>query len=97
MTYKPLEEGLAIKQSDIHGHGLFATREWAVGEMIGITHVQDERFQDGWSRTPTGGFLNHSEIPNVKIVTDHDMKRGKVLRHIREGEELTTLYHLYAI
>ena len=97
MTYKPLEEGLAIKESGIHGQGLFATRDWKVGEVIGITHLQDERFQDGWCRTPAGGFINHSETPNLKIVNDNDMKYGKVLRHIKEGEEVTVFYHLYSI
>lgn len=96
-TFRPLREGLRIGESKINGQGLFATKDWKVGEVIGVTHLQDERFQDGWCRTATGGFINHSDTPNIKIVNDNDMKYGKALRHIFEGEEMTSFYHLYSI
>tara|TARA_R110001599_G_scaffold192108_1_gene387392 strand:+ start:1281 stop:1664 length:384 start_codon:yes stop_codon:yes gene_type:complete len=96
-TFRPLREGLRIRESNINGQGLFATRDWKVGEVIGITHLQDERFQDGWCRTATGGFINHSDTPNIKIVNDNDMKYGKVVRHIFDSEEMTSFYHLYSL
>ena len=96
-TFRPLREGLRIGESNIHGQGLFATREWKVGEVIGVTHLQDDRFQDGWCRTATGAFINHSDTPNIKIVNDNDLKYGKVLRAVKSGEEMTSFYHLYSI
>lgn len=96
-TFKPLVEGLRIGDSEIEGQGLFATRDWKVGESIGVTHLYDKRFKDEWCRTATGGFINHSESPNIKLVTDNDMKWGKVLRAVKKGEEMTTFYHIYSL
>ena len=96
-TFKPLKEYLTIAPSTIDGLGLFASEDIPVGEVIGVTHVEDERFKDGYIRTATGAFINHSETPNIKLVNDGDMKYGKALRHIKKGEELTTLYHLYSL
>lgn len=91
-------EALSVdNESDIEGLGLFATEDIPVGEVIGITHVWDERFKDNYIRTATGAFLNHSDSPNIKLVTDNDMRYGKALRHIKKGEELSTQYTLYSL
>ena len=37
-NYKPLPDGLIIKDSGIEGQGLFTTRELAVGCKLGISH-----------------------------------------------------------
>ena len=96
-SFRPLKPYLTIMPSGIDGLGLFATEDIPVGEVIGITHVQDERFKDGHIRTATGAFINHSETPNLKLVNDGDMKYGKALRHIKKGEEITTTYTLYSL
>ncbi len=95
--FRPLKPYLSIMKSDIEGLGLFATEDIPVGEVIGITHVYDERFKDNYIRTATGAFINHSDTPNIKLVTDNDMKYGKTLRHIKKGEELSTEYTLYSL
>jgi len=95
--FRPLKPCLTIQKSDIEGLGLFATEDIPVGEVIGVTHVYDERFKDHYIRTATGAFINHSDTPNIKLVTDNDMRYGKSLRHIKKGEELCTQYTLYSL
>ena len=36
-----------------------------------MTHIQDKDFENGYIRTPLGGFYNHSNEPNVRrVVSD---------------------------
>jgi SET domain-containing protein len=95
--FRPLKPYVTVQKSGIEGLGLFATEDIPVGEVIGITHVYDERFKDNYIRTATGAFINHSDNPNIKLVTDNDMRYGKALRHIKKGEELSTQYKLYSL
>ena len=50
------------------GLGLFTKREIEEGHEFGITHVFDIRFENGYIRTPLGGFINHNTNPNCKLV-----------------------------
>lgn len=97
MTYKPLPSYLTIERSGIHGLGLFATQDIPEGLDMGITHIKDDRFRDGYIRTPLGGFFNHSDIPNVKAETSGDYIRLISLRDIKAGEELVAKYWLYSV
>ena len=95
--YRPLPEYLTIKPSNIDGLGLFATDNIDSDFRIGITHIKDYRFEDGYIRTPLGGFFNHSDEPNCKVVYDDmgDFIYLETLRDIKPGEELTAKYTLY--
>jgi hypothetical protein len=82
--YRPLPDCLTIKESPIHGLGLFATKDIKIGTNLGITHYiyiegsKDIKFP---IRLPLGGFFNHNgENPNCDI---------------KAGEELTAKYTLY--
>ena len=69
--YRPLPEGLTIKNSPIEGLGLFATIDIKKSTFIGVTHIRDEQFENKYIRTPLGGFYNHSNDPTViRMVTD---------------------------
>jgi hypothetical protein len=93
--YKPLPEYLTIKNSTIHGLGLFATDNIDANFRIGVTHVKDVRFPDGYCRTPLGGFFNHSDTPNCKVVHEDEFIFLETLSEIKSGEELTATYTLY--
>ena len=67
MSYKPLPNFLTIKKSNIQGLGLFSLSKIKKGEMIGITHIFNEGFDNNYIRTPLGGFINHSNNPNCEL------------------------------
>ena len=108
--YKPLPKEITIKESNIQGLGLFATEDIKEGHDFGTSHITNAMFENGHIRTPLGGFINHSEKPNCKLVkpiprlkrTDFPnvFKNGVCLRlvairDIKKDEELTTKYTLY--
>jgi len=69
--YRPLPDGLTIKNSPIEGLGLFTTINIEKNTFIGVTHIRDEQFDNKYIRTPLGGFYNHSNSPTVmRMVSD---------------------------
>lgn len=92
-SYKPLS-GLTIKDTGKYGLGLFAIDDIRAGVFLGITHVW---FREEWIRTPTGGFINHSEEPNCFINTQPGWDPARELYSIKpisQGDELTIYYTL---
>ena len=98
-NYKPLPDGLIIKDSGIEGQGLFTTRELAIGCNLGISHY---RINNEYIRTPLGGFINHSDEPNChkiespeeSMLTYYSLVTS---RDIDKYEELTLTYTLYTV
>ena len=82
MAYKPLPDYIVIKDSEIEGQGIFTTRKINANELIGITHHANERAEDGWIRTPLGGFGNHSDDPNCFKLLMDPVTFGLVLQEI---------------
>ena len=98
MRYKPLPNGITIKESPIEGLGLFATEDIPANTVIGRIHVPNEKEQDGYFRTPLGGFGNHSDDPNCTKLLMEDGSWWITARHyIKAGEEITWQYSLYQI
>lgn len=95
--YRPLPPHVTIKNSNIEGLGLFANKDIPKEYNLGITHIKDIRFENGYSRTPLGGFFNHSDEPNCKVVYKDDFIYLVTLSEIRMGEELTAKYTFYEI
>ena len=93
--YKPLPEYLTIKESIIDGLGLFTKINIDKGFNFGVTHVRDDRFEDGYIRTPLGGFFNHSEEPNCRVVVEGLFIKLETIKEIKAGEEITAEYTLY--
>ena len=98
MSYKPLPDYLTIKNSPINGQGIFTTEKIKAQSVIGIIHHANERSEDGWMRTPLGGFGNHSDDPNCnKILMEDGSWWIGASRDIEPEEELTWTYTLYNI
>ena len=66
--YKPLPDGLTIKESNVQGLGLFATKDFESDVVLGIVHILNKNFPHGSIRTALGAFYNHSDDPNCKNV-----------------------------
>jgi SET domain-containing protein len=94
-NYRPLPYYVTINNSEIEGLGLFSTEEMDKGFVIGITHIEDTHFPNGYSRTPLGGFYNYSEEPNCESIVDGRYLVLKTLRDIKIGEEITVKYTMY--
>ena len=108
--YKPLPDGLIIKDSGIEGQGVFTTRDLHLGCNLGESHyridtsgvesINKEENTNLFIRTPLGGFINHSEEPNchriqVRIKPGFDKWTITVIKNIKAGEELTLKYTMY--
>ena len=83
--YKPLPKCLTIKKSPIEGLGLYATTNIKANSFIGLTHIQDNNFENGYIRTPLGGFYNHSNEPNVRRVVSDNLPKLKCCDPIDES------------
>lgn len=94
MTYRPLPEGLTIKKSKIDNLGLFTQIEIEKGVNAGITHITDPITMKLY-KTPLGGFINHSDEPNAKIVEVQRVRYLYFLRDIKPDEEITVKYTMY--
>ena len=97
MTYKPLPSCLTVSTSTVEGLGLFATKDIPAEKVLGISHVKDDRFENGYIRTPLGGFYNHSNDPNCTHQIDEEFIRLMSIKKINKGDELTVSYCLYKI
>ena len=75
--YRPLPDGLTIKNSPIEGLGLFSTVDIKINTFIGVTHIRDEQFDNKYIRTPLGGFYNHSNNPNVVRMISNELPKLK--------------------
>tara|TARA_Y100001973_G_C5194244_1_gene333100 strand:+ start:733 stop:1038 length:306 start_codon:yes stop_codon:yes gene_type:complete len=93
--YRPLPNNLTIDESFIEGLGLFAKDTLSVNTQLGVSHIKDDRFENGYIRTPLGGFVNHSDNPNCEFYKDGDYIKLRTIRNINEGNELTAEYWLY--
>ena len=82
--YRPLPDGLTIKNSPIEGLGLFATKDIKANSFIGVTHIRDEQFENKYIRTPLGGFYNHSNDPTVMRMVSN------VLPSLKFGDPIDT-------
>ena len=95
--YQPLPDCLTVYSSDIDGLGIFALDVIPANVNLGATHFPFIDQLHGYIRTPLGGFLNHSDVPNCKKLEEAGVLYLVTTREIAEGEELTIQYTLYAI
>ena len=101
--YKPLPESVTIKESGVHGLGLFADQQIMQGTNLGMSHI---KIGETIIRTPLGGFINHSNEPNcIKTelrangIDETFLKKWNLItiKDIKGGEELTVRYTFYNI
>jgi len=93
--YRPLPPYLTVKPSSVDGLGLFTTEHIKQSSNLGISHVFDKFWENGYIRTPLGGFINHSNTPNCETFKEGRYLYIIVITDIKEGEELTLKYTFY--
>lgn len=74
-----------LRESPIHGKGLFATKDFEAGEVVCPGRI------DG-KRTPAGRFINHSLNPNIIPEKVGDDIYAVAMRKIQAGDELLVDY-----
>ena len=96
--YRPLPEYVTIRESPVDGFGLFATERILAGTYIGVVHYTNKNHPEGITRTPLGGFGNHSDTANCfKLKLEYDNAWIGAIRDIEPNEEITWKYTLYEI
>ena len=91
-SYSPLKPGLTVGKSKLHGLGIIATKDIEQGTDLGVCNIEAADYEDGFIRTPLGGFINHSDNPNCSDKVEGKNYRLLTTRLVRKGEEITVSY-----
>ena len=94
MTYRALPEGLIIRSSPIAGQGIFSRNSINEGTELGMSHIV---INEEIIRTPLGGFINHSDLPNCEKYQVDNRYYIKVIRPVGPMEELFLKYTFYNV
>ena len=81
----PDDVAVELKDSPIHGKGLFATKNFEAGEVVCPGRLNGKR-------TPGGRFINHSLNCNIKPEKQGDDIYAVAARKINVGDELLVDY-----
>jgi len=81
----PLGFNVELRESSIHGQGLFATAAFKKGDIVCPGRL-------GGKRTPGGRYINHSPQANIIPVKEGDDIWAKAYKDIAEGAELLVNY-----
>lgn len=86
--YNEYLEAIEIRESPIHGKGMFARVLFTPGDIIAPARV-------GGKRTPAGRYCNHSGAPNAEMqMTDNGNVYLVALETITPGAEILNDYYL---
>ena len=93
--YRPLPESVTIRNSSIHGLGLFSTTYIEAGTEIGVSHFE---VNGQLHRTPLGAFYNHSDEPNcIKTKQAGSVYILTAIKEIKPAQEITVDYTFYKV
>lgn len=81
-----------ISKSEIHGDGVFITKDLVKGETIGVV-VEDTTSLILYITKDFGVYVNHSDEPNAKLFIEGNKLLLKSIRDIKKGEEILGDYN----
>jgi hypothetical protein len=85
MIDMPENVQVELRNSKLHGKGLFATKSFEKGEIVCPGRLNGKR-------TPGGRFINHSYDSNIIPIMIGDDIYAMAIKHIYENEELLVDY-----
>ena len=86
----------SIEKSDIQGKGVFASKNFKKGELVGMAVTDEEavtdvvNFRD--ARTDLGKYLNHQNKENAALKSENNTLIIYTNVPIRKDEEITVNY-----
>ena len=87
-----LADCVSMRNSNIHGIGIFADVEIEANTVIQKTHFEHKQY--GWINLIPNSKFNHSKInANCKLVQNGDFKELVTLRLIEKDEEILADYN----
>ena len=88
------EEPWRVEESDIHGKGIFATRDISAGEHVAHSAdlEQDDVGMDRWELTEAARYTNHSRDPNTVVDSNGSKMTMRAFKPIKEGDEIRVSY-----
>lgn len=85
MIDMPHGYGVEVRQSTLHGNGLFATKDFNAGDILCPGRLNGKR-------TPAGRYTNHANQCNIIPTKDGDDIYAVAVRNIRAGDEILVDY-----
>ena len=86
----------SVKKSDINGKGVFASKDFEKGELVGMAVTDEEAVTDTVNfrdaRTKLGKYLNHQNKENAALKSENNTLNIYTNIPIRKGEEVTVNY-----
>ena len=85
-----------VKKSEINGKGVFASKNFEKGELVGMAVTDEEavtdviNFRD--ARTKLGKYLNHQNKENASLKSENNALNIYTTNPIKKGEEITVNY-----
>lgn len=76
---------IEIETSEIEGLGIFVTKDFEEGDVLGNSRIDD-------NRTELGRYTNHSSSPNASCLVKDNLIQFIANRPIKSGEEITVHY-----
>lgn len=80
--------GITKGKSKIHGNGMFTTKPYKKGEVIGLAHENDE------ATTELGKLHNHADSPSAENIKKGNKRYLVAASDLPAGTEVTTNYRL---
>jgi len=88
----PTNKICEVRESPIHGTGLFSLRDIKEGTPLFITHIQVTEIEGMWTNLDPNCMYNHSKAANCISKTERGRKFLVAKRNIKTGEEILVDY-----
>lgn len=92
---KAADEGWYTGDSEIAGQGVFAGKDYAPGDVIGVAMTQGDKDEYGaqcWNLTTLSRYCNHQQKNNVAIQKQDDRFNLVATQPVTADDELTADY-----